>query len=180
MTSDSYASTPTYVPSEMIHVYVQSSIDGKVVQWNAAQDGIFTDNRIENGTQIYTQNDEIFSIRLNENKTYELMFGNGFNGKIPDQNSLIYVFYLDSNGKDGQISTGDVVNAKLQHNASSFGINEELYKKIFDGEMSYGDSSSDITKTTSYLLSESIWQNNHNSSDSAEEETVDEIRHNAP
>ena len=183
--SDSSDTVPMYVPSDMIDVYVSyyENDTRHIDRWNAVNEGIFTDNRVENGTQIYTQNDTIYNVRLNENKTYELTFGNDFNGKIPPQNALIYVFYLDSNGADGVLNLGEVNNAKLQHNASAFGIDAELYDDIFRHEMSIKQDVNDILdyeKTTQYLLDNGKWQNNHNSSDTAEEETVEEIRHNAP
>ena len=42
---------------------------------------------MDNGVAIYDSTDKIYDIRLNEDKTYTLMFGNDFNGKIPVKGS---------------------------------------------------------------------------------------------
>ena len=54
-------------------------------------------------------------MRLNEDKTYEISFGNGFNGKIPANGKLIYIFYLDSNGPSGKIEMGEVNDLNMKH-----------------------------------------------------------------
>jgi len=41
---------------------------------------------------------------------------------IPYKGSLIYVFYLDSNGPDGMINVGDIKNKHINHSPETFGI----------------------------------------------------------
>jgi hypothetical protein len=94
--------------------------------------GIFTDNKIENGTFIYTSNDAIFDLRLNENKTYEITFGNGYSGKIPPEGSLIYVLYLDSNGPYGKIDLGEISDGEMIFGNNQLGIEENLYNAIIN------------------------------------------------
>ena len=93
----------TYTADKFVHVYVQEPGTTKLEQYKCVTEGLFTDNNIENGSYIYKSIDPIFNLRLNENKTYEITFGNGFTGKIPPEDSIIYVMYLDSNGPDAKI-----------------------------------------------------------------------------
>jgi len=116
--SDANATNPMYVPSDMIHVYIQ--YNGNISQWNLAEESLFADTRIgsdhsnmSSGNSIYSANDTIYNVRLNEDKTYQISFGNDMNGMIPYKDSQIYVFYLDSNGPDGTINVGDISNKKI-------------------------------------------------------------------
>jgi hypothetical protein len=71
------------VPWKMIHVYVKTA-DNKYIEYKCVTEGLFTDNNISNGTYVYTNAvGNIFNLRLNETKTYEITFGNGRNGNIP-------------------------------------------------------------------------------------------------
>jgi hypothetical protein len=45
------------------------------------------DNDIDNGAYIHNNNERIYNVRLNENKQYEISFGNGTLGKIPPKNA---------------------------------------------------------------------------------------------
>ena len=44
-----------------------------------------------------TDDDRYFSIRLNENKEYEIKFGNDNNGQKLQKDDKVYVFYMESN-----------------------------------------------------------------------------------
>lgn len=76
----------------------------------------------------------MFSLRLNENKTYEIKFGNGTTGKRLDKGDQLYIFYLETNGKDGEIDVGSVNfdNLKFEHGKQQFGISDQDYNKIFN------------------------------------------------
>lgn len=52
-------------------------------------------------------------IRLNENKRYEIKFGNDINGKKLKANDIVMIYYLASNGQSGQINAGDAVNKSV-------------------------------------------------------------------
>ena len=158
-----------YVPNDMIDVYVIDD-SGKCDKWNRVDEGLFTDNHVQNGSRIYTQFNKIYSVRLNEDKTYEITFGDNFNGMQPPKGSSIYVFYFESNGPDGKIELGEVSDVSLKHNNASFGLDENTYKKIFG----------DISSRFSELSEKGKWKNIEPSTDAIPEETVDEIRRNAP
>ena len=50
---------------------------------------------------IYNTSSNVYSVRLNENKCYEIKFGDGITGQKLLPGDRVYVFYLDSNGKEG-------------------------------------------------------------------------------
>ena len=157
-----------FVASEFIHVYIQGD-DNKLEQWTRVDQGVFTDNKVDNGSAIYNQNSKIYNVRLNEDKTYEISFGNGFNGKIPANGKLIYIFYLDSNGPSGKIEMGEVNDLNMKHSQMLFGIDGDVYKQVFLGDVSQALD-----------LSQLKWKNTTSSTEGAAEESVEDIRRNAP
>jgi len=64
----------------MIDVYVESPDRNSITEYRLVDEGLFTDNNINNGSYIYKSTDPIFNLRLNEDKHYEITFGNGFTG----------------------------------------------------------------------------------------------------
>lgn len=163
-----------YVVDGMIHVYVRGN-DGTFQQYKKVDQGLFTDNNVSNGSRIYASAEKIFNLRLNENKNYEITFGNGQTGYIPDKDSEIYVFYLESNGPDGELEPYDIDGKNLVHNKSLFGISDDMYRRIFN----VGDESDASTSNIAYSTI-AKWTNTRRSSAFVAEETVDDIRRNAP
>ena len=54
---------------------------------------------------LYPGTYRVYTVVLNEDKTYELKFGNGIVGAKLTPGDRVYVFYLDTNGEDGKIET---------------------------------------------------------------------------
>lgn len=168
----------TYTADKFVHVYVQEPGTTKLEQYKCVTEGLFTDNNIENGSYIYKSIDPIFNLRLNENKTYEITFGNGFTGKIPPEDSIIYVMYLDSNGPDAKIDQNELADVKIDHGNYLFGLTDEMYQEMFNITESDKDVNGNFV---SPLYSEQAkWRNITSSTEAALEEDVDEIRLNAP
>lgn len=173
-TTESDDSLNRYIVDGMIHVYVEDS-DGNIEQYRCVQEGLFTDNNINNGSYIYKSTEPIFNLRLNEDKIYEITFGNGFTGKIPPKNAQIHVFYLECNGSDGELLPYEVQSLNLIHNSNFFGISQELYSKIFNINKNVDeDEENPIYSPTA------VWTNTAASSVFRNEEDVYEIRRNAP
>ena len=166
-----------YVADKYIHVYVKEPGSDDFEQYKCVTEGLFTDNNIENGSYIYKSTDPIFNLRLNEDKVYEITFGNGFTGKIPPQGSAIYVMYLESNGPDASFQPNDIIDARLQHSGHLFGLTPDLYKNIFNIK----NIDLDDGQLISPLYSESaLWRNTSSTTVAKNEESVDDIRRNAP
>ena len=49
-------------------------------------------------------NERVFDIRLNQNKNYEIKFGNNINGKRLTSGDQVAIYYLESTGKEGQVT----------------------------------------------------------------------------
>ena len=114
-------------------------------------------------------NERSFEIRYNENKNYELKFGNSVNGKKLNQGDQIAVYYLKSSGTDGKVT-------KNTFNSSSLNIyNTSQYDNILTDTQ---DTSLNFL-TIETVLNTTI-SNTEDSTDFGEEENADEIKQNAP
>ena len=156
------------VAGEFVYVYVKSS-EG-IKPWKYDKDELFINMSRNNVTEtnfasIYNSKETVYSIRVNENKNYELKFGNNVIGKKLSPGDKIYVLYLETNGEDGYIDMGDIQTAKLIDEREQF-IPDDLQDLIIKRE---GEEATDIE----LFLTQ-------NSSNPIPIETVDEIRENAP
>ena len=114
-------------------------------------------------------NERSFEIRYNENKNYELKFGNSVNGRKLNQGDQIAVYYLKSSGTDGKVT-------KNTFNSSSLNIyNTSQYDDILTDTQ---DTSLNFL-TIETVLNTTI-SNTEDSTDFGEEENADEIKQNAP
>jgi len=108
-----------------------------------------------------------FEIRYNEDKIYELKFGNNINGKKLNENDQVAIYYLQSDGSNGEVGVG-ILNGKnlIAYNTSQFNaiLNDDV-----------NDQYSFLTDLTSLNFN-----NDTVSTYAASEESVDSIRENAP
>lgn len=79
------------IDSNTVNVYVKK--DGVWSQWEKIEDIYFANF-----------NDRKFSIRLNENENYDIIFGDGINGSSLDSGDIVSIFYLNSDGENGEVS----------------------------------------------------------------------------
>lgn len=54
-------------------------------------------------SKLYSNNDKVYTSYLNENKTFEIKFGNGISGRRLNKGDQVHVMYLDTNGPDGYV-----------------------------------------------------------------------------
>ena len=110
-----------------------------------------------------------YEVRLNENKRYELKFGNGRTGKKLNSGDQIAVYYLLSDGTAGQVGPGAINRSKLvTYDNVQF---TDIYGEIKDPNIRYA------TQEQLALLQ---FTNSDSSSDYYVGETVDDIRERAP
>lgn len=76
-----------------------------------------------------TDDDRYFSIRLNENKQYEIKFGNDNNGQKLRAGDQVYVFYMEANGFDGELAVGEVHDKKLEDPTLILGLQDDFFYK---------------------------------------------------
>jgi hypothetical protein len=142
-----------------IDVYVQPAATGTWVQYTPSPN-LF----LENGSATKYQ------IRLNQNLNYEITFGNDVNGTRLHPGDQVAVYYLASNGADGQVGPG-----ALNSTSTLIGYNTDQYNKIvndvFVNQYQYLNSTG-LTKLT--------FANSTNSTIFNPPETVQSIQNNAP
>jgi len=110
-----------------------------------------------------------YSVRFNEEERYEIKFGNNVNGKKLNAGDLVQIYYLKSDGLEGQVSKGTLNNQQLYfYNTSTF--NEILT-----------DTTTAGTNIITSAESANVTFTNINSSTLfKQKETVAEIKQNAP
>jgi hypothetical protein len=143
-----------------IHVYVKDTTgDGKWYEW-------------EKTFSLYLDNgyDKKYEARLNENKQYEIKFGNNINGLKVEEGNLVAIYYLESRGSDGEVGTGalDGQQMKLFRTTRL----QEIITDINEQAPIQYVTDNEINKITFF--------NNSISTYSTEEESPDSIRQNAP
>jgi len=118
---------------------------------------------------LETGNAKKFSVRYNEEDKYEIKFGNNVNGKKLNAGDIVQIYYLKSDGSEGQVSKGTLNNQQLYfYNTSNF--NEILNDTIPAG-----------TNIITSAQSANVTFTNENSSTLfKQKETVAEIKENAP
>ena len=172
------------VANDGINVYVEhkqlksnGEYETTITEYNVINQELFVnsdyDQNITSYARIYNRFDNVVNIRLNENKSYTMKFGNGVIGKKLQKDDRIYVFYLATNGKNAMLQYDNYGTAKkLIHNASMFGLSMEAYNAIF-GKANFAIASSGNDNQIDVYLGD-------NTTQFIPEESVDEIRQSAP
>jgi len=70
--------------------------------------------------------DKVYTVYLNQDKKYEIKFGDGIVGRRLNAGDKVIIMYLDTNGPDGEIDISDIDfdSLKLEHSPASFGMSE--------------------------------------------------------
>ena len=141
-----------------IHIYVKDVYTGGWKEWKRV-DSLF----------LKPSDAEVFEVRLNENKHYELKFGNNITGKQLNETDTVAVFYLESNGPEGQVGSNSIDNKNL----------------IFYNNVNWLEIFNEVKDVNSIYLTESQskdlnWTNSQASTEFYIGETVPEIRERAP
>jgi hypothetical protein len=118
---------------------------------------------------LHTSNETVYEIRYNENKRYEITFGNDINGKKLNTGDEVLVYYLRVNPDDLAIGSGGLGNQFVVR------FNSVIFPNILD------DTNSVNSNYLENLQLRSVFINNaFPSTDFKQEESVDDIRRNAP
>ena len=143
-----------------INIFVQET-NGDETKW-------YEYNRVPS-LYLSNSNDRVFECRLNQNKNYEIKFGNNINGKRLTAGNTIAVYYISSTGSEGEVSQNNFSDSTLNvFNTTKY---DQIFTDTKDKTLTYltVDQSTEVTST-----------NNEASTSFSEEETVEEIRSNAP
>lgn len=182
----SYINNQQYVANGGIDVYIQrvNPISGTttIIQYAKTLDELFVNSNPsanEKYSEIYKSDKKVFSLRLNEAKTYELKFGDGIIAESLEKGDIVHMFYLDTNGLDGGLTPDEYSgNATFKHDPAFFGISTSLYNKIFM-ESAISKSITNESKEMEELGYPKLKMLNPSTAPKAEEDTAG-IRQNAP
>ena len=173
------SSKKKYVANNKIQVFVESN--GEFERWTNDPNEIFIrpyDSTAMDSTfsKLYNENDKVYTAYLNENKTFEIKFGNGISGRKLLPGDRIHILYLDTNGPDGYFDPSSIELTKqtqLHHSATFFGMSDEVYKKIFGENAAINNISLESESITVSFDVDSLTK-------TRAEEEVEDVRNNAP
>jgi hypothetical protein len=168
------------VDYETFPIVVDNKVDSKDDRFIAHNTISVYVQEIEDGVwREYTEVDSLFlseddtricEIRLNENRHYEIKFGNDTFGRKLKVGDKVAVYYILSDNEKGIISKNAINGNKLFNFASN------QFDSIYD-DVSSVDETTIINLANSNLLS---FNNPINSSPVSEPETVEEMKQNVP
>lgn len=111
-----------------VHVYVKSGNNS----WK----------QYSNVNSLYLENplSETYELRLNENQRYGIKFGNGVTGKKLNEGDFVVIFYLKSDGPNGEAGSNVLNGSRL------FIYNTQLYSEIMSQVRSSGTNILNISE----------------------------------
>lgn len=146
-----------FIDNFTIDVYVKNTSSQKWSKWSQVPNLFLSNNQ-----------DEVYELRFNENGKYEIKFGNNVTGKKLKAGDQVLIYYLISDGTQGEIGPG------ILDGNSLFLFSSTNYPAIIsdtkDENIKY------ITENQTSLLS---FTNTKPSTKFGEPETVENIRNNA-
>lgn len=142
-----------------VDVYVKNTTTALWSQW-------------EQTPSLYLENATVekYEVRLNENKNYEIKFGNNINGKRLNEGDTVAIYFLETKGHAGEINAGELKGKSLT----------EYSTPQFDEILSDVSPSDQFTFLATSDIKNLSFDNSSVSTFAAEEETTDDIRKNAP
>lgn len=146
-----------YVDHFNIFVYVKPIATGIWESWDRVTD-IF----------LNSSTDNVYEVRINENKNYEITFGDGVNGKKLKTGDIVQIFYLQID------QTAQNLGSKGLGDISFTPYNSLVYNQIL----------ADLNLSQNYLTTNDMTyltiNNDYPSTNYSELESIDSIRKNAP
>jgi hypothetical protein len=149
-----------FIADNTVSVYVKEVDDSKYYEYTET-DSLYLNSSV----------DRVFEIRLNENGYFELKFGNGIFGRKLDAGDIVSVDYILSDNTKG-IITKNVINGN-----NLFVYDSARQRQIFTDTYTNKDETVFLDVANGSFVT---FTNPQASSTLAPEETVDQIRDNAP
>jgi hypothetical protein len=118
---------------------------------------------------LHSANEEVYEIRYNENRRYEITFGNDINGRKLNQGDEVLIYYLTLDNDAVNIGAGSINRAFIVK------FNSPQFADILDDTNTLNANYLTIDDARKVFIT-----NAYPATDRKDEETVDEIRFNAP
>jgi hypothetical protein len=133
------------------------------------QTGTYVEYRRVDSLFLHGPQDRVCEIRLNENKHYEIKFGDNITGRQLQSGDLIALYFLQSDGVGGQINANKLNDTPISlYNTPRF---NQIFTAVKDNNLSYLNAIQ--------ILGLNI-NNDVDSTSFFDSETVDSIRTRAP
>jgi len=152
--------TEKFIADNTIDVYVKEATDNTYYSYKEV-DSLYLSNSV----------DKVYEKRLNENGFYEIKFGNGIFGRLLDAGDIVSINYIQSDNRAGVISKNSINGNKL------FVYDSLRQRQIFNDTFANKTETSFIDISNSSFLN---FNNPHKSTSLSDEETVEQMRINAP
>lgn len=161
--------TPAGIPNEIQYLTVEDTalVDNFNIDVYVKTNGVWSKWTKTQSLFLNNFTDKVYELRFNENKRYEIKFGNDINGKQLTINDTVAIYYLKSKGTIGEVGVG-ALTSKVATPFNTY----NLYQ-ILD----------DVTETsymTSSQMAKLSFYNKFPSTYYAEPEGIESIRKNAP
>lgn len=160
--------TPAGNPNEIIYLTVEDNVmvDNFNIHVYVKQGDVWEKWEKTQSLYINDYSDKVYELRFNENKIYELKFGDDINGKQLTTDNSVLIYYLVSNGSDGEIGANSLQSRKIT-SFSTINLSQIL-------------SQTGLNYLTSTQLNNLYFNNKFPSSYFSEPESIESIRKNAP
>lgn len=178
--------TPSYIAYPYVDVYIKrKKTDNyfETIKFSPNTDGLFLSS---SDNSFIESNSKIFALRLNEFKQYEIQFGDGICGEMLKKGDIVNVIYLKSNGSEGIIEISDVQQKKGTNLFKIQGVIDynESENQDEQGQSLTMRNIADCLFTDASVLtaleSTNYISNLGKSTTSVTEESVEEVKQNAP
>jgi hypothetical protein len=168
----SFTEFPVFIPAGSPNEIVYLTVDDNIMVDNFTIDVYVETNSVwekwDKTQSLYINNseDKVYELRFNENKRYELKFGDNINGKQLSTANRVLIYYLVSNGENGEIGAEGLKGKKMSQlisNNLNIILNQNNTLYMTSGQMQY-----------------LVLNNKFPSTYFSEPETISSIRKNAP
>lgn len=140
------------IDSDAIDVYVKRN--GTWEDWGKVDDLFFSE-----------YNEKHYSVRLNENGNYDIIFGNDINGEKLKSGDIVSIFYLNGDGEIGEVSQNFLNNSNITKFSTSrlntiiSNVSDKTYISDVDIRSVVFNNTLPSTKYSKYEDVESIREN---------------------
>ena len=134
--------TPAGTPNEIVYLTVDDTlyVDNFTIDVYVQTDGVW--EKWDKTQSLYLNNseDKAYELRFNENKIYEIKFGDDINGKQLTTSNRVLIYYLVSNGSNGELGSGGLAGRKMiqliSNNLQTI-LNQENTTYLSNNQMQY-------------------------------------------
>lgn len=152
------AGTNVLIDHFNVDVYIKDTNTEKWLKWDKSP-SLYLENATE----------PKFELRLNDQKNYELKFGNNINGKKLNVNDTVAIYYLKTDGSNGEVGANALAGGKLvKYQTNQF---NDIFSSI---------TVEDVTLISDADIRNLSFDNQSSSTYYSPEEGVENIRDNAP